>query len=207
VIAVSQNGLDKVAANLARGRNSVRQETRSAMERVVRTIEADLKGRGLSGAKGFRPLFGVTGAQGDSLGVRSGRTRRSIVARVLDVGPTVIGLVGSPEKYMRAHEEGATIHGGRIPTVNAQTAAGVDRYAGRSIRSIAGAFLFRSRAGNLWGAIRQGGRLVLLFLYPKVIRLRARRVFGKTLERNRGTIRAELTKGAARIVAHANGVS
>ena len=208
MISISQNGLQNVERNLRRMGSGVRQETRAAVERAVRTVEADLKRVGLTGQKGQSAIFGVTGAAGDRLGVRSGRTRRFVTARVLDVGPTVVGVVGSPEKHMRLHEEGGTVHGSqylRIPTRRAQTGVGVDRYAGMSIRNIPGAFLIRGSSGKLWAAVREAGNLQFLYLLVRQVRMRARRVFAKTLDRNRPAINAELSKAVTRIVARGNG--
>lgn len=209
-LAISQIGLPKAVSNLSAASRRVRQETRHAVERSTRYVERDVKQNSLTGAKGSHPLFGVTGAAGDALGARSGFTRRSVTARVFDTGPTVTGVVGTPAKHVRIQEEGGTIAGRqylRIPTVNAQTGAGVDRYLGMSIRDIAGAFLFRSKAGNLWAATRSGGALTLLYLLKRSVTLRPRHMFARSLERSRPSINAELSRAATTIVNVGNGTS
>lgn len=207
-LSIAQSGARQAVRNLNAAALRVRRETHDAVERSTRIVERDVKDKGLTGVKGRHPLFGVTGASGDTLGTRSGFTRRSVTARVLDTGRTVTGVVGTPLKQMRMHEQGGTITGSqflRIPTVNAQTGAGVDRYAGQSIRQIAGAFLFRSRAGNLWAAVRQGGQLVLLYLLKRTIRLRARHIFQRSLERTRPAIDAEMRRSVTTVVNVGNG--
>lgn len=203
MLAINGHGLAAVIGRLERAGLAVRVETRREMSRIVHAVERDLKRNSLTGRKGSHPLFGVTGAAGDSLGVRSGRTRNSIVARVLDTPAGVVGVVGSPEKHVALHERGGTIHGNpylRIPTREMQTAAGVDRLAGRSARSIVGAFLLKSKAGNLWIAARGRGReLVLLYLLKRSVTFRPRRMFQRTLERMRPLILASMRNVAARV--------
>jgi phage gpG-like protein len=208
VIAISTKGVPNVLANMDRGVVAVRREKRVAMERVVRTVERDLKQRGLTGQKGSHPLFGVTGASGNSVGVRSGHLRRSIVSRVFDAAGVSIGVIGSPLPQAKVHEKGGVISGSpylRIPTREMQTGAGVDRLAGQSARSLPNSFVFRSKAGNLWIAMRNGGQLVLAYLLKLQVKIRARRPFGATLDRNRQLIRDTFKRGGASITSAANG--
>lgn len=209
-LTISQNGLPRVISNFDRAAKAMRAETRAAVSRATIRVEADLKSVGLTGPHGSSPLFGVTGAAGDTLGVRSGATRRSVTSRVFDTGATVTGVVGSSAPHIRIQEQGGTIHGAqylRIPTVNAQTGAGVDRYAGMSIRGIPGSFLFRSAAGNLWAAVRDSGALKLLYLLKRSVTLRPRRMFAATLDRQRPAINAELRRAVTSVVARANGAA
>jgi hypothetical protein len=189
------------APNAARRGERLRAAAADLPERMRRAVQAGtiiIQGRlrrvELRGSKGSHPFWGVTGARGSALGVRSGMTTRSIVARVTRTFNTVIGTVGSPLAHMRPHERGMTIHGKpwlRIPTAAAQTGAGVDRYAGRSARDIPGAFLLKSRAGNLWIALRTaGGTLQLLYLLKRVVRLRERAPMRTALHAVRPELRA-----------------
>lgn len=200
---VNGRGVAGAIGGLTRARAGMRLEMRRTMGVVVHHVERSLKRNALTGQKGSHPLFGVTGAAGDTLGVRSGRTRNSIVARVLDTPGGVVGVVGSPERHARLHEHGGTVTGApylRIPTREMQTGAGVDRMAGRSARSIAGAFLLKSKAGNLWIAMRGRGReLVLLYLLKRQVTFRPRRMFQRTLERSRAFIRQEFRNAVARV--------
>jgi hypothetical protein len=114
-----------------------------------------------------------------------------------------MGIVGSPLRQMKLHELGGTITGKpwlRIPTRASQTAAGVDRLAGVSARTIAGGFIFRSKAANLWIAARQGANLVLLYLLRRSVTLRARHIFRDSLRRMTPFIRAEFKSAVGRIV-------
>jgi hypothetical protein len=57
----------------------------------------------------------------------------------------------------------------------------VDRYSGRSARDIPGAFILKSKTGNLWIALRNGkrGALTLLYLLKKSATLRPRHIFAR----------------------------
>jgi hypothetical protein len=89
--------------------------------------------------------------------------------------------------------------------VNAQTGAGVDRYLGMSIRAIPGSFLFRSKMGNLWAAVRQGAENVLLYLLKRQVHFRPRRTAQRTIERGRPAVMREMNASATLIVAFGNG--
>jgi len=198
-------GKSSASTRLRRLPKALRASQVSAMEQAVRLTEADLKRNSLSGRKGRDAFWGVTGASGDELGVRSGHMRRSIAAHVFTGmgGLHVTGVVGSPLKQMRIHEEGGTIHGKpwlRIPTRVMQTSAGLDRNAGRSITTIPNTTIIKSRAGNPWvvevGTARSRlaqeiqGFPLMLYLLKAFVKMRARRPFKRCLDRMRPKLRA-----------------
>lgn len=208
VLNLSVRGITQTTRNLNRAAARVSPRLVTQVERETIRLERDLKQHSLTGNKGFHPFWGVTGASGETLGARSGHTRRSIARRVFTVAGTVIGAVGSPLRQMKLHEEGGTVSGKpylRIPTRAMQTAAGVDRNAGRSIKGQPGMFLLRSKAGNLWAAMRQGGTLVLAYLFKFQIRLRARHMFRAAKRRNEPGILARMRAVTASIAVDANG--
>ena len=202
---IRQNGMGQTLAALRGGRAAIRPGLRSLVERETLLLERDVKQKSLTGAKGSHPLWGVTGASGDTLGARSGFTRRSVVRRVFEVQGAIIGSVGSPQPQVKLHEHGGVTGPARIPTAAMQTPAGVDRHAGISARSIPGLFLFRSRAGNLWAAMRQGPRLVLAYLFKPSVRHRARKMLTRALERRTAPMIASARQFGVRISAQLNG--
>lgn len=153
---------------------------------------------------GNDPFWGkLSPRAGPYLRGRSGMTSHRITGGgVVTEGRDAIGRttysarVGSPDAHVEFHERGGVIPGDfpgyfmspagylRIPTAAAQFASGADRYGDRSIREIPGAFLFTSKAGNLWAAIREGAKLTLLYLLakrsPRSGTHRARRIFETT---------------------------
>lgn len=202
MLSVTSRGMGAAVIAMERRSLRVRMEVRRGMERIVRLVERDVKQKGLTGRKVRHHFWGVMGAEGNALGARSGRTRQSVTARVIDAGPAIIGVVGTPAKHAKIHEHGGTIYGSpylRIPTAAAQTGAGVDRYIGQSARALPGGFIFRSKAGNLWIATREGAQLVLQYLLKRSVTLRARKVFATSLERMRPAIGAEVRNAVARI--------
>jgi hypothetical protein len=183
---------------------ALRAAQTGGMERAVRMVESDLKANSLTGRKGRDAFWGVTGASGNALGVRSGHTRRSIVARTLVGlgGSSVTGTVGSPLPQMKLHEEGGVVRGNpwlRIPTRIMQTASGVDRNAGRSASTIPNTMVLTSKKGNPWvvevGTARSKlaaaiqGFPLMLYMLVREVNLRARKPFGKCLERMRPKVR------------------
>ena len=206
MVAVDFNavGHEAIVARLkAAERQTVVQITR-AMERSVRLVERELKENQLGGKKGSSDFWGVTGAEGNALGSRSGAARRSITARVIQGGGVVIGIVGGWARYLRIQERGGTIAGSpmlRIPTRLAQTGAGVDKNLGRSVRGLPGLFIFKSQAGNAWIATRSAGQLQLLYLLKPSVTLRARRMFATTLSRSRQAVRAEFARARSDVQA------
>lgn len=170
------------------------------MERVTVKIERDLKKQGFSGVGSENGFWGKGGAPGDVLAARSGHTRRSITRAVFTKVLAVVGVVGSPLNYVRLHEVGGTVSGKpylRIPTGYAKTPSGVDRYAGRSARTIPNTRIFRSRAGNLFiwetrsSRAKASGRPIPLYLLKPSVKLRARHMFKHTLARNRAYIHSQ----------------
>lgn len=187
-----------VQAVLKRRGNSLVPKSRLAMERVVKTLERDVKLKALGGTGGSDPFWGKTGAPGDQLARVTGKARQTIVALTLTRLASVVGVVGSPLAYMAMHEWGGTIRGNqylRIPTKWMKKPSGQDRLTGRSARSLPGTALFRSRAGNLFiwevGTPRAkaspSGAIPLYLLKPSVT-LRARHLFRNTLRRGRAMI-------------------
>lgn len=206
---VIRGGTAKVAANLLARSKALGARNRMSMERVVRTLERDVKHKGLTGTAGSSDFWGKTGAQGDQLAAVTGTARRTLVAMTFSRLARVVGVVGSPLKYFAMHEFGGTIHGQqylRIPTKWSRKASGQDRLQGRSARTLANTALFRSRAGNLFiwevGTARAkaspGGAIPLYLLKPS-IKLRARHMLRNTLRRNREMIRAAFMAVAASV--------
>jgi hypothetical protein len=201
VIGVAVRGAERVMGRLAQAAKDMHAETDRSMRLAVLAVRRRLTLE-LTGAEVRDGFWGRKGAPGDKLSARSGRTRASLTpgTRIYRVGNLVTGVVGSGQKHLRLHEDGGTISGTspkgylRIPTAAAQTGAGVDRYAGRSIKSISGAFLLRSKAGNLWAAIKRGKSLVLLYLLKKQARMRPRRIFARVRDESRPQV-LELTQG------------
>jgi hypothetical protein len=206
MIGVSVKGAQKAVRNMAGAAKNVAVESRRAMVKSVALVRRLLTTE-LTAPESRDAFWGKVGAKGSGLSVRSGKTRASLSAgtRIYQNGATLIGVVGSAEKHLRLHEDGGTISGTspkgylRIPTAAAQTGAGVDRYAGRSIKDIAGAFLFKSKRGNLWAAIRRGKSLTLLYLLKKSAYMKPRRIFARTRDSSRPQV-LELTRGAIRTV-------
>lgn len=197
----SRGGLAK---RFARTPKALANATRRTMETATVMVEADLKRNALTGTKGRDPFWGVTGASGSALGVRSGHTRRSIARAVFTLPPAaVVGTIGSPLPQMKLHEQGGTVQGKpwlRIPTAVMQTAAGVDRLAGRSARTLPNTTIIKSRKGALWiaevGTPRSrlaaelNGVPLLLYKLVRSVTLRPRRIFTETLKRNRPKLRS-----------------
>jgi hypothetical protein len=137
------------------------------------------------------PFWGKGSPPGAFLGRRTGQTaaRLSPGGLVVQLGNSFRSTVGSPDPHVKLHEEGGTIHGTsprgflRIPTAAAQSPSGAEqqRFAGRSLRAVAGLFAVRTRGGRLWIAERQGGpgseRITLLFLLKQTARMRPRGIF------------------------------
>lgn len=199
----SAKGSGKVARRLARVPPALKERAHRTMEVAVRLTEGDLKAHALTGKKGQDAFWGVTGATGDALGVRTGHTRRSIATAVFGAFPAgVVGTVGSALRQMKLHEEGGTITGKpwlRIPTrVMQRPGSGTDALAGKSARSLPNTFILKSKSGNLW--IAEGGTPraklaqelngvpLLLYMLVHSITLRARRPFAGTLARVRGRV-------------------
>lgn len=209
MIGLSVRGADKVASRLRGAARDVRSAQELGVRRGTLLVDRALKLE-LSEKGGQDAFWGKTGSPGDGLAVRSGRTRASVASNVFRYGDRVVGVVGSKEAHLKQHESGATVPGtsprgyARIPTAAAQTPSGVDRNAGRSIRDIPGAFLFTSRTGKLWAAVRADKRLELLYLLVKQVRLRARRIFERTASRQTSHVADAMRSEVSLVVRRAN---
>lgn len=189
MIGVAVKGTEKVAARLAQLAEDGRRESEVAMRKATLVVQRALALE-MTAPEARDSFWGKVGAKGLGLSVRSGKTRASLTpgTRVFRTGTLLTGVVGSSEKHLRLHEDGGIISGTspkgylRIPTAAAQTSAGVDRYAGRSIRDIPGAFLMKAKSGNLWAALRRGKEVVLLYLLKKQVRMKPRRIFARTAQ-------------------------
>lgn len=186
--AIEVRGADRVAARLSRAGG----EAQTAIERVVVRASVQVRNRWvkrLSGPRGAGGFWGVGRVAGAALGARSGQTRARISPGgvLIRRGREVMAVVGSPDKHLLLHEEGGVVPGwSRIPTANAQTAAGVDINAGRSVRGLPGYRLIRTGQGRLW-IVRQSGfarvgqpqggnaaRIDFMYLLKRNVRHRAR---------------------------------
>lgn len=167
-------------------------EARAATERGVKTgsilLAKRLRDR-FTGAKTGGGFWGPGSPAGAFLGVRTGQTRARLSPGgvTLRSGDTVTAAVGSPDPYVKAQEDGGTFTAGgffRIPTAAAQTGAGADINAGRSVRGLPGYRLIRTSAGKLWIVRDAGGpksgRVEFMYLLAKTIHLRGRHIFAET---------------------------
>src|SRR6185436_5965585 len=129
---------------------------KQAMERVTKTLEREMKLKGLGGTSRENALFGKIGADPGSgqLSKVTGTARKTLVSRVFTRLTRVIGVVGTPLAYVAMHEFGGTVSGSpllRIPTKFSKKNSGQDRLQGRSARSLGDkARIWRSRGGNLF---------------------------------------------------------
>lgn len=209
MIGLSVNGADRVAAKVRAAGPDLQRAQVAGVKRASAMIERALKLE-MTQQGGYDAFWGKTGSPGDGLAARTGRTRASVTGGgvAFRVGDRVVGAVGSKEPHLKLHEDGATVRGtspagyGRIPTAAAQTGAGVDRWAGTSIRNIPGAFLLRSKAGRLWAAVNSNRQLQLLYLLVKSVTLKPRHIFGRVAREQSPkvveTMRAEITLTVAR---------
>lgn len=159
MITLQVRGLDETIQHLENGAGRFANDVMfAAIQELTLRARRELQ-RGMSGATVDRGFWGRGSPPGPIIGVRSGELRRSISPGVVyRAGPVVTGAVGTNAKQMAALETGETISPTsgrylRIPTKYAQTPAGVDRNAGRSMRDVPNTSVHRSRAGNLfiWG--------------------------------------------------------
>ncbi len=155
-------------------------------------------------------FWGVMGGS-PGLAVRTGRTRARLSpgGRVYRVGKEIIAAVGSPDQHVLDAEEGGTFTTSgffRIPTAAAQTRAGVDRWAGMSIRNIPGAFLRRSKSGKLWAYWPKpdGDGVERLYLLVKSVNRAARHIFARVTKETRDDVVRQVGRGVALQVQRAN---
>jgi len=202
-LSVLANGTAATRLRLSSSAVVARQRLLGSMELATRAVERDLGLHGLKGNKGRHAFWGVTGARGNRLGRRSGKTAGSVTARVFSRGDQILGVVGSPRQSLAKHERGGTISGNpylRIPTRNAQTGSGIDRWVGVSARDIPNTYIFRSRAGKLWIAQNAvSAARSLLYLLVRNVQVRPRRVFATTTRRMRSAVVALMNGAGGRI--------
>lgn len=90
-----------------------------AMNKAIRIVELDLKNVSFSAKPGPpRGLLRPGGVGG--LAAPTGRTRATIQGRLFRRGRDFVGVIGSPVKWLRVHEEGKVIEGNPLlflPTV------------------------------------------------------------------------------------------
>lgn len=186
MIAVEIKGAKETAARLRELKQTlptvVERQTARAGYETLGILKRRMTGR----APAMDAFWGRGGDMVDGfLGRRTGNTiDRLQGGLVLRVGDGAQTSVGSPDPHVKQLEDGgqATTAGHfRIPTAAAQTPSGVDRLKGASFRTLAGGFLFRSKAGKLWGAIAgPTGAPRLLYLFVKSITHKGHHVFRET---------------------------
>lgn len=185
MIAVAVTGAKETQARLRELRTSLpnvleRQVARGGLE-TLRILKHHMKGPASADT-----FWGRGGSLQDGfLGRRSGNTADRLQGGlVLRVGDGAQTSVGSPDRHVRALEDGGpqtTAGWFRIPTAAAQMGTGEDRLRGASFRTLEGGFLFRSKAGKLWGAIRgKLGAPKFLYLFVKHIKLKGHHAFAAT---------------------------
>jgi phage gpG-like protein len=121
----------------------------------------------------------------------------------LTIGGEVRGVT---VKYARIHEFGGTITPKKaqylaIPMAAAKTGTGVSRY--ESPRQVPGLFVFKSKAGNLLLARREGkkGKLKLFFVLKKSVKIPARPYLGPAVNAIKPTVKDRLMAAVLKAVA------
>lgn len=212
MIALKVEGLEHVRENLSKARTNMLLAQEVGIKRASVLVSRELKLQ-LSEQGGHHPFWGTTGSKGDGLSPRTGKTRASISGggQIYRTGNIVTATVGSPGAHLKQHEEGGPLKGGspggfhRIPTALAQTGAGADKYAGQSIKNIAGAFLQRTMSGRLWAMIARGkSRVDLLYLLVKNVTLKPRHIFGRTRAKMQAPVREAMYGEVSLVVQQAN---
>lgn len=226
MIAVAVKGAEAVEKRLQNTVGDLRTTVERAVMRGGLEAQRALKVR-MAGKLTSDPFWGRGGAQGDFLGTRTGGTVKRIVGgQVLRHGDTVTTSVGSQDRHLLVHEEGGTFSSGsgffRIPTAAAKTPAGVDRLMGKSIRSMPGMRLVRTKRGKLWGILegtgwqfnrasgetrvkRAGKASTFMYLFVKSIKLRGRHVFARAREDVRPKLEAITQVDVQAVVRRTNG--
>lgn len=182
----------KKSGRLVTNPRAVEHDIRSAMDRGIfagwKLVRRSLLEKMTQRGEGRDPFFGRKTTVAGLL-VRTGLTRSRLTPafRPVRIAGTTSAAVGSPDAHVADLEAGGPKSAGsgyfRIPLARAQTPAGVDRMAGRSIRGVPGFFLRRSKAGHLLGmrATPGGRRAFPWYLFVKSIVLRPRRMFARTV--------------------------
>jgi hypothetical protein len=182
-VAVIVRGLSECERNLRNGASAAKVASQRSVARAGLLVLRELKQR-MSGPAKMDPFWGRVGAPGDFMGARTGGTRNRLQGgNVMGSGDSYWTAIGSPDKYVRTAEEGGPLSTSgffRIPTAAAQTASGVDRLAGQSIRGRAGFRLVRTKAGNLWGIFESARKSTFMYLFKKRITIRGHHVFART---------------------------
>lgn len=183
MIAVKVSGLDQTVKKFTALPNDLKAARLRAVGKLAIETRNELF-KSMSAVGVPDAFWGLRSPAGPVLAARTGHTRSALSpGRVWVVGETVFGAVGHDEPHVLANEVGATIkpqHGQflRIPTANALTASGTDRWQGMSIRAIPGARIVRTKAGRVW-ALRDVGqnRIELLYLLVREVTLKPKGLF------------------------------
>lgn len=186
MIGIAVHGARELDAELEKATHEIEAAKLRALEASVIMVRNELARR-MSAAGQTDSFWGKQSPPGAYIGARSGQTLgRLSPGRVWTSGTVAFGAVGHPDKHVEALEFGYTIRPTsgqflRVPTINALTASGVDRYTGMSIRQIPGARIIRTKAGKLW-AVRtvgsgRGARTELLYLLVRSVKMPEKRVF------------------------------
>lgn len=182
-MAVIVRGLSECERNLRNASVAAKVASQRAVAAGGMYVLRALKQR-MSGAPRTDPFWGRIGTAGDFLGRRTGGTvNRLQGGQVMGSGDSYWTAVGSPDKYVRTAEEGGALSTSgffRIPTAAAQTASGVDRLAGQSIKGRAGYALIRSKTGKLWGILNEARKTTFMYLFVKRITIKGHHVFART---------------------------
>lgn len=186
-IGVSIRGVDAVTAKFDQALPAAVDAGRLRGMQAAAIVTRNALFLAMSGTAIPVPFWGFRSPAGPVLAARTGHTRSALSpGRVWVVGETVFAAVEHAEPHVSALETGETIRPTsgqflRIPTQNALTSSGADRYAGMSIRAIPGARLIRTKRGTLW-AIREvghgtGARTEFLYLLVRSVKLPEKRLF------------------------------
>ena len=182
-MTVIVRGLSECERNLRNASTAAKTASQRSVAAGGMLVLRALKQR-MSGPPRMDPFWGRTGAAGDFLGTRTGGTRNRLQGgQVMGSGDSYWTAVGSPDKYVKNAEEGASLSTGgffRIPTAAAQTGSGVDRLSGQSIKGRAGYALVRSKAGKLWGILNEARKTSFMYLFVKRIMIKGHHVFART---------------------------
>lgn len=194
-VSIKVNG---ITATVTRVRGiEVKADTKVRRMLAVAGVETGEILKGLLNVPRKRdPFWGVVGGVSQTgLALRSGTTRRSIIAngRVYE-SPNgyLYTVVASSAEHMVLLEEGGPLVGNpwlRIPTAVMQTPAGVDRLAGQSARRLRDGFVWptrrmknfkNGRPKNIWIARRGAdGRLVLCYLLKRSVTIKGHHSFAE----------------------------
>jgi len=171
----------RLAGLTARSQGAVER----AVGRATKAIEADVKRNSFTAKRGAAGGLLRPGGIG-GLAVNTGEARASITSQTFRMQPgarsQTVAVIGSPIRWLPIHEYGGVIRGRpwlAIPTIYAK------RYAGRPTR------IFRSKRGTLfvWAMFRRAKPKPVKMLLREV-RMPARAMFGKSVERMRPAVAA-----------------